>query len=104
MVRHDDVSAAFGHTVPLAAVRDDLEAVEAAEALEREVAARSAKVRMLLSPEQVRSVWALRDAEQRLALAEQDLREHSLVDGLARHLPEHAPTVHALAAQFLDGR
>ncbi len=101
MVRHDDVSAAFGHTVPLAAVRDDLEAVEA---LEREVAARSAKVRMLLSPEQVRSVWALRDAEQRLALAEQDLREHSLVDGLARHLPEHAPTVHALAAQFLDGR
>jgi hypothetical protein len=100
---HDDSTAeppaALGRTVPLAAVRRELEKVEA---LERELAARGAELRALLSPEQVRLVWALRDAEQRLALAEQDLRAQRLVDALAHHLPDHATTIRARAARLLS--
>ena len=88
----------LGRTVPLAAVRGEL---AAAEALERELTARGAELRALLSPEQARLVWALWDAEQCLALAEHDLRARCLVDALVRALPEHATTIRARAARFL---
>ncbi len=98
MRRLENDPAELGNTAPLAAVRGDLAALEV---LEWEVAARAAALRALLSPEHARLVWALRDAEQRLALADQDLREHALVDEVARHLPEHATTVRAIAARLL---
>ena len=91
--------AALGRTVPLGAVRRELEVVEG---LERELTARGAELRALLSPEQARLVWALWDAEQRLALAEQDLRARRLVDALVRPLPQHATTIRARAARLLD--
>lgn len=97
---HDESTAeppaALGRTVPLAAVRGEL------EALEREFTARGAELRALLSPEQARLVWALWDAEQRLALAEQDLRARRLADALVRDLPEHATVIRARAARLLD--
>ncbi len=100
---HDDSTAtppaALGRTVPLTAVRGELAAVES---LERELTARGAALRALLSPEQARLVWALWDAEQRLALAEQDLRARRLVDALVRDLPQHATTIRARAARPLD--
>jgi hypothetical protein len=89
----------LGRTVPLAAVRGELAVVEA---LERELTARGAELRALLSPEQARQVWALWDAEQRLALAEHDLLARRLVDALVRDLPEHAATIRARAARLLD--
>ena len=64
-----ELRAMLSHTVPFAAVRGELEVLEA---LEQEVTARVAELGAILSPAQVRRVWALRDAEQRLALAEQD--------------------------------
>ncbi len=97
---HDDSKRALGRTVPLAAVRRELEVVEA---LERELTARGAALRALLSPEQARLVWALWDAEQRLALAEQDLRARRLVDALVRDFPEHATAIRARAARLFDG-
>ncbi len=101
---HDDSTAeppaALGRTVPLGAVRRELGVIEA---LERELTARGAALRALLSPEQARLVWALWDAEQRLALAEQDLRARRLVDALVRDFPEHATAIRARAARLFDG-
>lgn len=63
---------AWGATVPLAAVREDLAVIEA---LDREIADLTAVLRSRLSPEQFRLVWALRDAVERVGIAESLLRE-----------------------------
>ena len=50
-----------------------------------------------------RLAWRLRDAEERLGLAERALRERWLVEALARHLPEHAAAIRAAAHHLLGG-
>ena len=95
----DDFLAEIGHTVPLVSVQGDLERLEA---LERAVTACTAQLRAILPLEQFRLVRALGDAEQGLALAEQDLRERQLVDELARRLPEHSAVIRAVARQLLE--
>jgi CheY-like chemotaxis protein len=90
----------LGGTVPLAAVRADL---ERAEALERTIADLLATLRATLSPEQFASVWELRDAEESLGLAEDVLQQRRLVELLARHLPEQAAAIRAAARHLLEG-
>ena len=69
--------------------------LEVVAAPERELTARGAALR-------ARLVWALWDAGQRLALAEQDLRARHLVGALVGDLPEHAKIIRARAARLLD--
>src|SRR5207244_291776 len=76
--------------VPLGEVQAELEPIEA---LALEIGDLTAMLRALLSPEQFRLVWSLQDAVERLGLAEGILREHRLIDGLARHLPDSATTI-----------
>jgi hypothetical protein len=90
--------AAHGMTIPLTAVAADL---RQRDVLEREVTERTAAVRALLPPEHRRLVWALQDAEERLALAERLLTQDALVDTLIRHMPEHAMVIRHVARQVL---
>ena len=59
-------------TAPLADVRADLEAVET---LIHEIDDLTALLRVHLPPEQFKLVWCLRDAVERLGIAEDILRE-----------------------------
>ncbi len=61
----------------LAAVREELAAVEA---LEDEVRQRTAHLQAVLPPAQFRLVRALLDAQERLGLAERLLAEHAPAD------------------------
>ena len=88
-----------GVTVPLADVATDLDRLDT---LEREIADLLAVLRATLPPAHFRLVWALRDAEERHGLAERALAVQQLVDGLARHLPEHAAAIRATAGHLLD--
>ena len=87
-----------GAALPLADVAPELARLEA---LEREVADLVAILRAMLPPDHFRLVWALRDAEERRGLVERQLAERQLVDGLARHLPAHAPAIRAAADHLL---
>ncbi len=91
--------AGSGATVPLADVAPELDRIET---LEREVADLVAVLRATLPPDQFRLVWALRDAEERRGLVERRLAERQLAEGLARHLPGHAPAIRAAASHMLD--
>ncbi len=94
-------AAALGATLPLADVAPSLERLDA---LEREVADLLGVLRATLPPAQFRQVWALRDAEERRGLAERQVAERYLVDGLASHLAAHAPAIRAAADHLLgDG-
>ena len=93
--------SALGATVPLADVVTDLDRLDT---LEREAADLVAVLRATLPPAQFRLVWALRDAEERHGVAGRLLVERQLVDGLARHLPEHAPAIRAAADHLLGDR
>ncbi len=90
--------AGSGATVPLASVAPELDRIES---LEREVADLVTNLRATLPPDQFRLAWALRDAEERRGLVERQLAERQLVDGLARHLPVHAPAIRAAATHLL---
>jgi hypothetical protein len=82
----------LGDAAPLVSVRPELEAIER---LSREIGDLSAVLRTRLSSEQFRLVWQLRDAVERLGLAEELMREQRLVDSLARHLPTCSDAIHA---------
>ena len=86
----------LGAMVPLVKVRADLETLEA---IEDEIEQRVAELRAILPPGDFRRTWALRDAEQRLGLAERLLAERRLVEALARCIPEHAAAIRAVAGQ-----
>jgi hypothetical protein len=92
--------AGSGATVPLADVAPELAQLET---LEREAADLVAILRATLPPDQFRLAWALRDAEERRGLVERRLAERHLRDGLARHLPAHAPAIRATADHVLGG-
>jgi hypothetical protein len=73
-----DLILELGDTAPLAAVYADLEAIEA---LDREIGDLTAVLRARLTPEQFKLVWALRDAVERLEIAEGILRERQPAGG-----------------------
>jgi hypothetical protein len=81
--RHDG-SRAWGGTARLEDVQAELGEIEA---LDCEVDDLTALLRGRLSPEQFRLVWALPDATERLAAAEQLLREGRLVNRPGRPCP-----------------
>jgi hypothetical protein len=88
----------LGDTEPLEAVRAELEDVEALAQTIRDL---TALLQARLAPEQFRLVWALRDAVERLAIADDLLRRRRLADALARHLPPSAPALLAIRQQIL---
>jgi hypothetical protein len=88
----------LGDTAPLDAVRAELDAIEAHA---REVGDLTTGLRARLAPADFRLVWALRDAVERLALAEGLLRDRWLADELARHLPASSPALRALRRRLL---
>jgi hypothetical protein len=63
-------------------VRADLAVIEA---LDREIDDLTSVLRAHLSPEQFRLVWALRDAVERMGIAEALLREQLPADGPVWH-------------------
>jgi hypothetical protein len=73
----------LGDTARLEDVRAELGEIEA---IAREIDDLTAVLRARLTPGQFRLAWALRDAVERLAVAEGLLRERRLADDLARHL------------------
>ena len=91
-------TAWLSETVDLSTVRAALAEVEA---LEDEVRLHVAHVHALLPTEHLGRVWALRDAEERLALAEGQLAQHHFVNELIRRLPEHAVLIRATARALL---
>jgi len=78
--------------VPLEQVQTELEPIEA---IEREVRDLTAVLRARLSPEHFRLVWALRDAVERLGMADALWRQRLFLDDLARHLPDIADALQA---------
>ena len=58
-------------------------------------------LRTVVSPDVFELAWTLRDAEQRLALAERMLAERRLVEALARRLPAQAALIRAEARALL---
>jgi len=65
------------------------------ESLAHEIRDLTTALQASLPPEQFRLVWKLRDAVERLALAEEVLHEQHLLDSLIRHLPDCAATIRA---------
>ena len=92
------LAAALGAAADLAAVRAELAEVEA---LEDQVARRTAALGALLPRGQFRLVWELLDAEQRHGQAERLLAIRGLADELARALPAHAATIEAAVGRLL---
>jgi hypothetical protein len=74
-------------TVSLAVVRADLEAIEV---LDREIGDLTALLRARLAPEELKLAWALRDAVERVGIAEGILRERCPAAGLGRYPRECA--------------
>jgi hypothetical protein len=83
----------FGDLARLEDVRAELGEIEA---LAREIDDLTAALRARLTPGQFRLAWALRDATERLAVAEELLRERRLADDLARHLSGSSPAMQAM--------
>lgn len=96
---------AGGHPAPelsdlarLAEVRAELGELEA---IAREIADLTALLRARLAPDQFRLAWALREAVERLAVAEELLRARRLADTLARHVPAVSPELQAMRRRIL---
>jgi hypothetical protein len=88
----------FGDTAALEEVRLELAEIEG---LAREISDLTAGLRARLTPEEFRQVWALRDAVERLALAEGLLRDRRLLDELEHHLPFRLPALRAMRRRYL---
>ena len=84
-------------TLPLEAVRTEL---EGAERLAQTVRDLTRLLEVRLAPDEFRLVWALRDAVEQLALADELLRRAQLANVLARYLPPSAPAHVALRRQI----
>ena len=93
-----DAPPALGDTARLEDVRAELGELEA---IAREIDDLTAVLRARLTPEQFRAAWALRDAVERLAIAEALLRDRRLADSLARHLPGSSPAMQAMRRHLL---
>jgi hypothetical protein len=89
---------ALGDLARLGDVRAELAEIEA---LSRQADDLSAALRARLAPEDYRLVWSLRDAFERLALAERLLRDRRLADELARRLPSRSPVLRAMRRRLL---
>ena len=79
--------------VPLRVVQEELEPIET---LGREIGDLTGLLKAVLAPDQFKLVWSLRDAVERLALAEELLRERQMLDALAQHLPASADAIGAV--------
>jgi hypothetical protein len=75
--------------------------LEEIEALDRQIADLTTLLRAHLTPEHFRLVWALRDAVERLAIAEELLRDRRLADELAHHLPGSSLAMRAMRRHIL---
>jgi hypothetical protein len=84
--------------VPLSVVQEELEPIET---LTREIGDLTGILRAVLAPDQFKLVWSLRDAVERLALAEELLGERQMLDALARHLPASAYAIRAVTGHLL---
>ena len=89
---------ALGDLARLGDVRAELAEIES---LSRQAEDLAAALRARLAPEDFRLVWSLRDAVERLALAEGLLRDRRLADDLARHLPGTSPVLRAMRRRLL---
>jgi hypothetical protein len=88
----------LGDTAPLEDVRAELEEIEAVAGTIGDL---TALLQARLTPEHFRLVWELRDAVERLALAEQLLLGRRLADELARRLPGSSPALQAVRRHIL---
>ena len=88
----------LGDTAPLEEVRAELGEIEA---IARDIRDLTALLQVRLTPEQFRLVWALQDAVERLALAEELFRARRLADRLARTVPSSSPAMRALRRHIL---
>jgi hypothetical protein len=79
--------------VPLHVVQEDLEPIET---LSREIGDLTRLLKVVLTPNQFKLVWSLRDAVERLALAEELLRQRQMLDALVQHLPASADAIHGV--------
>jgi len=82
-----------GDITPVDDVRGQFELIES---MSSEIRDLTVRLKARVKPEEFRLVWALRDAVERLAIAEEMARERQLIDGLAQHLPDAADTIEAL--------
>ena len=90
----------LGDLAMLGDVRSELEEIEA---LSRQADDLTVALRARLEPEEFRLVWALRDAVERLALAEGLLRDRRLAEELARHLPGPSPALRVMRRLLAEG-
>ena len=70
--------------------------LEPIETLSREIGDLTGLLKVVLTADQFKLVWSLRDAVERLALAEELLREREMLDALAQHLPASADAIRAV--------
>lgn len=77
----------------MSVVQEELEPVET---LSREIGDLTGLLKIVLTPDQFKLVWSLCDAIERLALAEELLRERAALDALAQHLPASADAIRAV--------
>jgi hypothetical protein len=94
----DHPPAALGDLARLGDVRAELAEIES---LSQQAEDLAAALRARLAPEDFRLAWSLRDAVERLALAEGLLRDRRLADDLARHLPNCSPVLRAMRRRLL---
>jgi hypothetical protein len=92
-----DPSFALGSLVSFESVKTELAPVDA---LSREVDDLTGVLQARLAPDQFRLVWSLRDAVERLALADEMLRGRVLIDVLAHHFPSSERTIRELGWQL----
>ena|SRR6266542_552375 len=88
-----DQMSELGDLVPLNDVPVEFEEIEA---FSHHIDELTALLRARLTPELFRLVWALLDAVECRAVAEQFLHEQRLTDSLAHHLPVSAHAIRAM--------
>jgi hypothetical protein len=87
--------------VPFEGVRTEIEEIEE---IDRCIGDLTALLRARLAPEDFRFVWELRDAVERLAVAERLLLDWRLADELVRHLPRSSAAMRAVRRHLLRDR
>ena len=88
-------------TVPFEGVRAEIEEIEG---IDRCIGDLTALLRARLTPEDFRLVWELRDAVERLAVAERLLLDRRLADELVLHLPRFSAAMQVVRRYLLRDR
>ncbi len=96
--RQCDAEYGIGGSVPHAQVRAEVGDVEA---LERRIGDLVGALRSALPPEYFRLVWELKDAEEKVGIAERAVRDRCLVEALVRHVPERGSSIRSAADHLI---